>query len=202
MLKQLIYGVLLAFIAVSLSSRFMPRFVQLFANRTDSKLFLLALLCLCGAASALSTMLGLSLEFGAMFAGVVLCRTELRKASLSRMRPLTEVFSGILFASIGMLLSPRFLLINVVTIVLGFIVIFAIKFSSAFAVARMFGFSTQTALTIGVCVSSLAEFSMIVAGKVVVLLSIKALFLLLTGLRAWCHIPFSLLAYLIHCGGL
>ena len=101
-----------------------------------------------------------------MFAGVALCRSELGQTSIERLRPLTEVLSAILFASIGMLLSPRYFLSNIFTILLGFIIVFWIKFSSGFVVSKFFGYSTQTAITIGICVSSLAEFSMIVAGKV------------------------------------
>ena len=55
-LKQIIYGALLTVVALAVSSRFMPRFVGHFLNRTSSKLYLLALRSLCSCAAIVSSL--------------------------------------------------------------------------------------------------------------------------------------------------
>ncbi|SPQ97228.1 unnamed protein product (mitochondrion) [Plasmodiophora brassicae] len=145
-MKQLIYGGCLSF-------------------ASSSKLFLLALLSFCVVFSCISTLTGLSIEFGAIIAGITISDSEVGREALRKLRPLTEIFSSILFASIGMLISPKFLLTHMFSILLMLSLVLASKFVSGFSAASLSGHTKRTAITIGVSVSTVAEFSMILAAR-------------------------------------
>eukprot|EP00474_Spongospora_subterranea_P004738 CRZ05196.1 hypothetical protein [Spongospora subterranea] len=164
-MKQLIYGAALAFSSVWFSRRILPQLMHVFLDRPASKLFLLSILSLCTVFSAVSTLTGLSTEFGAMTAGMTLSNSDLGKTALTKLRPLSHLFSGILFASIGMLLSPRFILTHLGTLCVTLLFVVLVKFLSGFVVAHSLGQSRRCAMTIGLSISTVAEFSMILAAK-------------------------------------
>ncbi|CEO99215.1 hypothetical protein PBRA_001121 [Plasmodiophora brassicae] len=164
-MKQLIYGGCLSFASAWFARNVFPRISRPLLDRSSSKLFLLALLSFCVVFSCISTLTGLSIEFGAIIAGITISDSEVGREALRKLRPLTEIFSSILFASIGMLISPKFLLTHMFSILLMLSLVLASKFVSGFSAASLSGHTKRTAITIGVSVSTVAEFSMILAAR-------------------------------------
>jgi monovalent cation:H+ antiporter-2, CPA2 family len=223
-MKQLIYGAALTFSSIWFSRRILPKITNIFLDRPASKLFLMSILSLCAVFSAISTLTGLSIEFGAMTAGqksihyvvfaysalgMTLSDSDIGRNAISKLRPLTHMFSGssvsmyccisfskyqlgILFGSIGMLLSPRFMLFHLWTIIGTLLVVIFVKFISGFFVAQFSGQSRFSSLTIGLSISTVAEFGMILAAKVSLLLQIICVFKPYLGLSSGDYKPDAL----------
>lgn len=84
------------------------------------ELFLLTVLVLCLGAALSTYVFGLSVVFGAFVIGFILRRLGFVHQALAKITPLWDIFATLFFVSLGMLLSPRFVLehwSSVVTVV-------------------------------------------------------------------------------------
>jgi CPA2 family monovalent cation:H+ antiporter-2 len=108
-------------------------------------------------------LVGLSFAFGAFLAGIVLSRSEYSHDALSDMIPLREVFSLIFFASVGLILSPSFLMTHM-GLVLGLVV--AVLLGKGFLMAvvtRAFGYNRIIPLAVGLSMPQVGEFAFVLA---------------------------------------
>jgi CPA2 family monovalent cation:H+ antiporter-2 len=108
-------------------------------------------------------LVGLSFAFGAFLAGIVLSRSEHSHDALSDMIPLREVFSLLFFASVGLILSPSYLLSHlgmvvglVLAVMLGKGVLMAL-------ITRAFGYKRIIPLAIGLAMPQVGEFAFVLA---------------------------------------
>jgi len=108
-------------------------------------------------------LVGLSFAFGAFVAGMVLSESDFGHQALSDIIPLRDLFGLLFFASVGMLLDPRFLvkhlkeiLILVAVVSVGKGIIFA-------ALARIFGYINVVPLAVGLGLFQVGEFSFVLA---------------------------------------
>eukprot|EP00475_Leptophrys_vorax_P009677 TRINITY_DN16407_c0_g4_i2.p1 TRINITY_DN16407_c0_g4~~TRINITY_DN16407_c0_g4_i2.p1 ORF type:complete len:663 (+),score=168.59 TRINITY_DN16407_c0_g4_i2:133-1989(+) len=163
--RQLLYAVVLVSGFVYISAKVVPRIAKFFLKTDIPQLFLLSTLSACLSGALMTSMLGLSAEFGAFFAGVALTKTSLFKESLSRIESTKNLFSVLLFSSIGMLISPSFIYHNARTIGILFVIVFTTKFATSFILLRAFGQNSTTATLVALSVAQIAEFSMLLAGK-------------------------------------
>ncbi len=72
------------------------------------ELFLLTVVVLCLAAALGTSVLGLSVVFGAFIVGLVLRESRFASQVLAEVTPLRDVFATLFFVSLGMLLDLRF----------------------------------------------------------------------------------------------
>lgn len=79
---------------------------RLISARHSAELFTLTVLLVALAAAWTTSMLGLSLAFGAFLAGMMLGETEFRHQVESSIRPFRDVLLGLFFVGIGMLIDP------------------------------------------------------------------------------------------------
>jgi CPA2 family monovalent cation:H+ antiporter-2 len=163
--RQLLYAVVLVSGFIYISARIVPITAKFFLKAEVPQLFLLSTLSACLAGAFVTSSLGLSAEFGALFSGVALTRTSMYKESLSRIESTKNLFSVLLFSSIGMLISPSFIYHNARIIGLLFASIFTIKFVTSFMLLRTFSQNFVTSTLVALSVSQIAEFSMLLAGK-------------------------------------
>lgn len=96
-----------AFAVVLVSGRYLlkPLF-HLVAERRSAELFTLTVLFVSLIAAWTTSVLGLSMAFGAFLAGMVLSETEYRHQIEATIRPFRDVLLGLFFISIGMLFDP------------------------------------------------------------------------------------------------
>jgi CPA2 family monovalent cation:H+ antiporter-2 len=127
------------------------------------ELFLLTVLILCFGAAFGTYIFGLSIAFGAFVVGLLLRESIFAHQALAEITPLRDVFATLFFVSLGMLLSPQFVVGNWSTVILAVVVIVAIKFGVCFGVARLFGYGDRTALFVGAGLAQIGEFSFILA---------------------------------------
>jgi len=127
------------------------------------ELFLLTVLVLCLGAALGTQIFGLSLVFGAFLIGLVLRETRFAHQALGEITPLRDIFATLFFVSLGMLLSPTFVLDNWPLIAITVIAIILIKFLVVFGIVWFFGYSGRIALLAGAGLFQVGEFGFILA---------------------------------------
>lgn len=150
-------------VAIALGLWVLPWLLGTVAGVRSRELFLLTVLILCFGAAFGTYIFGLSMAFGAFVIGLLLRESRFAHQALAEVTPLRDVFATLFFVSLGMLLSPQFVVGNWPTVILAVVVIIAIKFGVCFSVARLFGYGGRTALFVGAGLAQIGEFSFILA---------------------------------------
>ena len=156
-------AVLFLGIAIVLGVWVLPWLLGTVAGVRSRELFLLTVLILCFGAAFGTYIFGLSVAFGAFIVGLFLKESVFTHRALAEVTPLRDVFATLFFVSLGMLLSPRFVMENISMVVLAVVVIIFIKFAVCFGIARLFGYGGRTALFVGIGLVQIGEFSFILA---------------------------------------
>jgi CPA2 family monovalent cation:H+ antiporter-2 len=141
----------------------LPWLMGRIAGVRSRELFLLIVLVLCLGAAAGTYIFGLSVVFGAFAIGLVLRETRFAHQALAEITPLRDIFATLFFISLGMLISPRFILENWASVAGLVALIIVIKFLVVFGIIRFFGFSGRIALLAGAGLFQIGEFSFILA---------------------------------------
>ncbi len=150
--------------AILMGKWVIPFLVKLIARSGSQELFLLGILVLCLGIALITSALGLGIEMGAFVAGLMISNVEYADHALDRMLPMRDVFATLFFASIGLLIDPTFLLANL-WILMGLVAVAMIgKAMIATGVVSLFGYSLKTALTVGLGINQIGEFSFVLAG--------------------------------------
>jgi CPA2 family monovalent cation:H+ antiporter-2 len=157
--------VLLFLIGAILAGRWViPFLIRLIAQSGSQELFLLGILVLCLGIALFTYAIGLGIAMGAFVAGLMISNVEYADHALDRVLPMRDVFATLFFVSIGLLIDPGFLLANS-WILIGLIAITMIGKAAIVAlIVRGFGYSLKTALTVGIGINQIGEFSFVLAG--------------------------------------
>ncbi len=145
-----------------------PRALDLIVRARVRELNVITVLFLCLGMALLASRLGLSLALGAFLAGVILSESQYSYQAASDILPFKDLFNSLFFISVGMLLSlrtawdERYVILG---LVLGILVL---KSFLAFLTVRILGYPSRTALTAGLSLAQIGEFSFVLAsaGKV------------------------------------
>ena len=116
-----------------------------------------------GAAFATASF-GLSVALGAFVAGLVISESEYGLQAMSNVLPFHDVFSGIFFASVGMLLDARFLIAQPLLVVGATVGILLLKGLLSAAVVLSLRRGLQASIASGLSLAQVGEFSFILAG--------------------------------------
>jgi CPA2 family monovalent cation:H+ antiporter-2 len=105
---------------------------------------------------------GLSFAFGAFVAGMVLSESDHAHQALSDIIPLRDIFGLLFFASVGMLLEPRFVQENLL-LVLGLVGVVSVTKGLIFAgVGWAFGYRNVVPLALGLTMFQSGEFAFVI----------------------------------------
>ncbi|MES2752231.1 MAG: YbaL family putative K(+) efflux transporter [Pseudomonadota bacterium] len=142
--------------------RVIPWVLHYVAHTGSRELFRLAVLAISlGVAFGAAILFDVSFALGAFFAGMILSESELSQRAANETLPLRDAFAVLFFVSVGMLVDPMILMREPLPLLATvFIIIFG-KSVAAFAIVRMFGHPTSTALTISASLAQIGEFSFI-----------------------------------------
>jgi CPA2 family monovalent cation:H+ antiporter-2 len=156
-------SVLLLAITWVLSRYLMPRLLHLVASGRSQELFLLATLTLCLGMAWLSHSLGVSYALGAFLAGLILGSSEYAHQMTADIVPFRDVFSGVFFVAMGMLLDAEYALANWPAVVVMVGVILIVKTAITTAAVGGFGYPLPVALQVGINLAQVGEFSFLIA---------------------------------------
>ena len=141
-----------------------PRILHGVAHMGSRELFRLAVLAIAlGIAFGAAHLFGVSFALGAFFAGMVLAESELSQRAMEETLPLRDAFAVLFFVSVGMLFDPNILVTQPLAVAASVVIVVFGKSIAAFAIVRLFGHPTGTALTVSASLAQIGEFSFILA---------------------------------------
>ncbi len=134
--------------------------------RTGSReLFTLTVLVLAlGIAVGSAELFGASMALGAFLAGLVIGQSEFGSRAADEALPMRDAFAVLFFVSMGMLLDPGQVWANAGFIAATLALIVVVKPLATIGVALLLGSGIETALSVGVALAQIGEFSFILAG--------------------------------------
>ncbi|MGH9782924.1 MAG: cation:proton antiporter [Terriglobia bacterium] len=164
---ELLFAVGMALIVVGMAivaSRLAVPWVlsQVVATR-NREIFLMTIILLCMGTAWVTAEAGLSLALGAFLAGLVVSESEYSHQALGEILPLRNAFNGIFFVSVGMLFSIQTFLNSPVGMGLGVIGLVVAKAGVVLGVLVALGYSIRLALTVGLGLAQVGEFSFVLA---------------------------------------
>lgn len=130
----------------------------------SQELFTLAVIALMFFIAAGSTyVFDTSLALGAFIAGMVIGKTSVKHQAAANALPLKDIFAVIFFLSVGMLFNPAAIVQNPLLFSGIVFVVLIVKPLSAFIITLIFKHPLKAALTIGLALAQIGEFSFILA---------------------------------------
>ncbi|MGC1296228.1 MAG: cation:proton antiporter [Alloacidobacterium sp.] len=143
--------------------KIVPRLLARVEKACNDELSLLLSLTICLVIAAITEAVGLSLALGAFVGGMLLGSSSYAHKLAVQTLPLRDTFVALFFVTIGMLIDPRTWLSNWRLLAVIAALVLAGKFTIWFAVVRIFGYPTQTAMRVGIGLTQIGEFSFILA---------------------------------------
>lgn len=159
-------GKVAIFIATMLlvGKRAIPWILHYVAHTGSRELFRLAVLSVAlGVAFAAADLFGVSIALGAFFAGMVLSESQLSQRAAEETLPLRDAFAVLFFMSVGMLFDPAMILSNPGTLAMTVAVVMLGNGGAAYVLSRSLGHGHADALSIGVGLAQVGEFSFVLA---------------------------------------
>ncbi len=142
--------------------RVIPWILHYVAHTGSRELFRLAVFAISlGVAFGAAILFDVSFALGAFFAGMILSESELSQRAANETLPLRDAFAVLFFVSVGMLFDPAIILKEPLPLLATLFIILFGKSLAAFAIVRLFGHPTSTALTISASLAQIGEFSFI-----------------------------------------
>jgi len=159
--KSLVFGA----IAVAISLRLVPVFLDRLASSNRKEIFTLALVCIGLGMALLTHALGLSYEAGAFVAGLALSRSLYCQQIIADSKTFRDVFITLFFVSMGLLFDVDFLLKNLILVGITTAALVTLKGLAAYAAVRLLRFSNRTAVWAGFSLFQVGEFSFVLLGR-------------------------------------
>jgi CPA2 family monovalent cation:H+ antiporter-2 len=174
-----------------------PLFHQIAANRQAESFMALTLLTTLGVA-VMTWAAGLSMELGAMLAGLLIAETEFRHEVEVTIEPFKGLLMGLFFMSVGMGIDVTAIVSEPLLLPLSVIGLMAIKGAILFVLFKAFGLTWGRATEGGIILSQGGEFAFIVIGMALGLdlieTAVGQFMLLVVGLSMLITPPLSLVA--------
>ncbi len=161
------FGKVAAFVAFMLivGRKAIPWVLERVAGTGSRELFTLAVLSIAmGVAFGSAELFGVSFALGAFFAGMLLNESEFSHDAANDSLPMRDAFAVLFFVSVGMLFDPHILVEHPLQVLATTLIIVFGKSAAAYAIVRLFGHPTATALTISTSLAQIGEFAFIIAG--------------------------------------
>lgn len=150
-------------VLVPLSFWLLPWLLRHATTLRNREFFSLAVITVALVMAGGASLLGVSLALGAFLAGIVVGESDLAHRILGDAIPLRDVFSGVFFVSIGMLLDPVFLLHSWALVLMTVALIVLVKGVVTAVIARWLGCAARLAVLLGAALAQSAEFSFLLA---------------------------------------
>jgi monovalent cation:H+ antiporter-2, CPA2 family len=156
-------AVLFLILLVPVGFKLLPWLFEHVAALRSREIFVVTVAAFALGTAYLSAFFGVSLALGAFVAGVVVSESDLSHQIIGEVTPLRDIFAGLFFISVGMLVDPRFVFENLPLVLLAIAVIVLLKGAIVALLTLAFRFPARTAVLTGVALAQSAEFSFILA---------------------------------------
>lgn len=150
-------------VMVLLGTRLLPALMTHIARLGSRELFLLAITAIGLGVGYVTHLVGLSFAFGAFVAGMVLSESDHGHQALSDIVPVRDLFGLLFFASVGMLLDPRYLVDHAGEVAALVLVVGVGKGLIFAGIARLFRYGNVIPLAVGLGLFQVGEFSFVLA---------------------------------------
>lgn len=156
-------GVVAVGLILLLSRWAIPRLLRFVVELEDREIFVFTLVSLILGICWLTARAGLSLSLGAFLSGLIISESEHSHDVLENVIPFRDVFAGLFFVSIGMLLDPLILIDRpVIILALTWGVLLLKTVTGGLAIYSL-GYPVSVALLVGLSINQIGEFSLILA---------------------------------------
>ena len=159
--RTLTVSVVAIVVILFLARAIVPRFIAKTVEARSRDIFILSVILTVAAIAWTSSRFGISEGLGAFVAGLVISESEYSHQVLSDVLPFRETFNSLFFVSIGMLLDPRFIFDNALTILGAAIAVMVVKGAATTGVVRALGFPLRVAVAVGLLLAQIGEFSIV-----------------------------------------
>jgi CPA2 family monovalent cation:H+ antiporter-2 len=156
-----------AFIVLMLvvGRRLLPKALWWVARTGSQELFTLSVVAVAvGVAFGAGKLFDVSFALGAFFAGMMMRESEFAHRAADESLPLRDAFAVLFFVSVGMLFDPAVVWNEPLKLLAVVAIIMLGKTIAAVALVLLFRYPLNTALTVGVSLAQIGEFSFILAG--------------------------------------
>jgi monovalent cation:H+ antiporter-2, CPA2 family len=154
----------IAFMLV-IGRRVLPKILWWVARTGSRELFTLSVVTAAiGVAYGAAILFDVSFALGAFFAGMMLRESEFSHRAAEESLPLRDAFAVLFFVSVGMLFEPSVLWNHPGKVLAVLAIILVGKTLAAIALVLAFRYPLNTALTVGISLAQIGEFSFILAG--------------------------------------
>lgn len=150
-------------IALVVGARVVPAAFEHLASFRNREVFVLGVAAMALGTAWAASLFGVSLAIGAFLAGVVVSQTDLSSRVVGEALPFRDLFAGVFFVSIGMLVDPGGLFRDLPTVLLVLLLIIGLKAAVVSLVARGLGRPWRSAIVTGALLAQCAEFSFLMA---------------------------------------
>lgn len=153
----------LLYLVLVFGKKMIPRILAKVAQLESREVLLVCVVGLVLLSAAVTNYFGLSLALGAFLAGLLLAEGANQHAIFTEIRPLRDVFGVIFFVTLGVLISPDFLLNNWFLIIKFVILVLLVKLVIVTVITLLFKYHLKTALQVGLSLTQVGEFAFVVA---------------------------------------
>lgn len=140
-----------------------PKLLYYIAQTKNQELFMMSIFLICLAIALLTSKLGMSLAFGAFFAGLMVSDSEYSHNAFGTLIPFKDTFTSFFFVSIGMLLDLNFVVDNYFLVIVTVLLVIFVKTIIAGGTGFILGHTFKGTILIGLALSQVGEFSFILA---------------------------------------
>jgi CPA2 family monovalent cation:H+ antiporter-2 len=140
-----------------------PAFLFRVAREKNRELFLITLAATCILIAWLTSEAGLSFTLGAFIAGLIIGETDYNINALGHIIPFRDVFAGIFFLSIGMLLNTQTVSANFYYVAIIVLIIIVVKILTGAVASAVLGMPIRVCVFTGLALCQIGEFSFVLA---------------------------------------
>lgn len=144
---------------LAMSRYILPVLMRWVALSKSREVFILSTVLLCFGMSWISSKMGLSAPLGAFFAGLMLANTDYHHQVAGDVMPFRHIFISIFFVSIGILFDPVFAMTHASTVIPIVGLVLFVNIIVVTIIMMALGYSPRVAITTGIILSQIGEFS-------------------------------------------
>lgn len=156
-------AVLFLALLIPIGALLVPRLFELLASFRSREVFVLGVVGVALGIAYVGSFFGISLALGAFLAGALVSESDLSHHVLGEALPFRDLFAGLFFVSIGMLVDPGFVVSQPFLLLVGMALIIPVKGVLVAVLATLLGSRPRTAVLTGLVLAQSAEFSFLLA---------------------------------------